>query len=63
VAEAAVDAPPEQPEHKSLMQRLLDGVERVGNKVPHPAVMFVALCLLVALLSAILALTHTHVTT
>jgi aminobenzoyl-glutamate transport protein len=63
VAEAAVDAPPEQPERKSLMQRLLDGVERVGNKVPHPAVMFVALCVLVALLSAVLALTHTHVTT
>jgi aminobenzoyl-glutamate transport protein len=63
VAEAAVDAPPEQPERKSLMQRLLDGIERAGNKVPHPAVMFVALCVLVALLSAILALTHTHVTT
>jgi hypothetical protein len=28
VAEAAVEAPPEQPERKSLMQRLLDGIER-----------------------------------
>ena len=25
---------------KTLLQKLLDGVERVGNKVPHPAVIF-----------------------
>ncbi len=33
-------------EKKGAVQRLLDGIERLGNKVPHPAVMFVALCLL-----------------
>jgi aminobenzoyl-glutamate transport protein len=40
-------------ESKSFMQRLLDGVERVGNKVPHPAVIFVALIAIVILLSHI----------
>ena len=25
------------------MQRLLDGIESVGNKVPHPAIMFLDL--------------------
>jgi aminobenzoyl-glutamate transport protein len=30
------------PQKRGAVQRLLDGVERAGNKVPHPAVMFVA---------------------
>jgi aminobenzoyl-glutamate transport protein len=30
----AIEAP------KTFLQKLLDGVERVGNKVPHPAVIF-----------------------
>ena len=34
VAEAPV-------ERKGAVQRMFDGIERVGNKVPHPAVMFV----------------------
>ena len=25
---------------KTFLQKVLDGVERVGNKVPHPAVIF-----------------------
>jgi aminobenzoyl-glutamate transport protein len=33
------------------MQRVLEGVEKVGNKVPHPAVIFVLLIVLVVLLS------------
>src|SRR5262245_8299452 len=33
------------------MEKLLDTVERVGNKVPHPAVIFVILIAIVALLS------------
>ena len=35
--------------------RLLDLIERVGNKVPHPAIMFLALCIGVILLSQVLA--------
>ena len=44
------------------MQRVLDVVERVGNKVPHPAVIFVALILLVILLSHALYLAGVSVT-
>ena len=46
----SVDAP------KTFMQKLLDGVERVGNKVPHPAVIFIILIGLVIVLSHILYL-------
>jgi aminobenzoyl-glutamate transport protein len=41
---------------KTALQRLLDVVERVGNKVPHPAVLFFILIGLVVLLSFILHL-------
>ena len=36
---------------KTFLQKLLDGIERVGNKVPHPAVIFFILTALVVLLS------------
>ncbi len=41
---------------------MLDGIEKIGNKVPHPAVIFLALCLLVIVLSAILSAFNVHVT-
>ena len=44
---AAVIAQP-----KTAMQRLLDGVERVGNMVPHPVVIFLILIGIVIVLSA-----------
>jgi aminobenzoyl-glutamate transport protein len=47
---------------KPFMQRLLDGVERVGNKVPHPVVIFVALIALVVLVSHLLYLLGASVT-
>lgn len=37
------------------LQRILDFIERVGNKVPHPAVLFIGLCVGLILLSQILA--------
>ena len=37
-----------------LTQRFLDGVERLGNKVPSPVLMFLYLILLVMVLSHIL---------
>jgi aminobenzoyl-glutamate transport protein len=43
-------------ERKTFMQKVLDGVERVGNKVPHPAVIFVILIGIVIVLSHILYL-------
>src|SRR5262245_59612968 len=41
---------------KTFVQKLLDGVERVGNQVPHPAVIFVILMGIVIVLSHILYL-------
>jgi aminobenzoyl-glutamate transport protein len=38
---------------KSTMEKVLDGVERFGNKVPHPAVIFLILVALVILMSHI----------
>src|SRR3954451_20132187 len=35
-------------------QRMLDGIERLGNKMPDPAVLFLALCVGVILLSQVL---------
>ena len=44
------------------MQRFLDGVEKVGNMVPHPVVIFLILMALVIVLSALLGLAGTAVT-
>jgi aminobenzoyl-glutamate transport protein len=41
---------------KTFMQRFLDGVERVGNMVPHPVVIFLILIAIVIVLSALLSL-------
>jgi aminobenzoyl-glutamate transport protein len=46
---------------KTVLQRLLDLVERVGNKVPHPAVLFFLLIVVVVLLSHVLHLAGTSV--
>jgi aminobenzoyl-glutamate transport protein len=39
--------------HPTAMQRILDAVERVGNKVPHPVIIFVILIGIVIILSQI----------
>src|SRR4051794_13704364 len=49
-------------DQKSFMERMLDGVERVGNKVPHPAIIFVVLILLVIALSHVMYLMGVSVT-
>ncbi len=49
------------PQHKG-MAKLLDAIERVGNKVPHPAVIFVMLIALVVLLSHVFYLMGASVT-
>ena len=46
---------------RALLQKLLDLVERVGNKVPHPAVLFFLLIAAVALLSHVFHLLGTSV--
>jgi aminobenzoyl-glutamate transport protein len=52
----------DQPAKRGGIQRLLDGIERVGNKVPHPAIIFLALCGVVIVLSAVLAAFDVSVT-
>jgi aminobenzoyl-glutamate transport protein len=47
---------------RGFVQRMLDGIERVGNKVPDPAIIFLGLCVLVIALSAILAAFDVKVT-
>src|SRR5215467_15655354 len=47
---------------KTTLEKLLDAVERVGNRVPHPVVIFVLLIGLVILLSQLLAWTGASVT-
>src|SRR3954447_13435147 len=39
------------PADHTFMERLLDGIERVGNRMPDPAILFLWLCLGVILLS------------
>lgn len=39
---------------RGFMERLLDGIERAGNKMPHPAILFGGLCIAVIVLSQIL---------
>ena len=61
MSQAALTTSP-SPASKPAMQRLLDMVERVGNMVPHPVVIFVLLILLVILLSHICYLTGASAT-
>jgi aminobenzoyl-glutamate transport protein len=51
---SAGQAAPQTGARRPFMQRVLDGVERVGNRMPHPAVIFVALIVVLMLLSHLL---------
>jgi len=44
-------------------QRVLNLIERIGNKVPNPAILFLALCVLTIVFSQILYLVNAHVST
>lgn len=46
----------------SFMQKMLDGIERVGNKVPHPVLMFLYLIAFIIVLSHILYMLGVSVT-
>lgn len=50
--------PPSQP--PTLLQRLLSAIERGGNRLPDPAVLFIALLLITWLLSALFSLFSYH---
>jgi len=57
MAATSVDTPPvlETPEDRTLTQRMLDGIERVGNRIPHPAMLFVWLIVIVIVASQIMS--------
>jgi aminobenzoyl-glutamate transport protein len=51
-----------RPASRSLLQRFLDGVERAGNALPHPATLFALLALVVVVLSGFLHAAQVTVT-
>jgi aminobenzoyl-glutamate transport protein len=59
---SAAEAAAAAVEKRTLMQRMLDGIERVGNKVPHPVIIFLGLIVIVWILSAILDLLNVGIT-
>ena len=42
-------------EKKSFLMKSLDGIEYIGNKLPHPVTLFAMLCVAIAIISAIAA--------
>ena len=61
-AEAVANQKPPADGQSSFMDKMLDAVERIGNKVPHPVLMFSYLIIGVIVLSAVLALLNVSVT-
>jgi aminobenzoyl-glutamate transport protein len=53
---------PAAPEKRGVIGKLLDGVEKVGNKVPHPVLMFLYLIAFIIVLSHILYMLGVSVT-
>jgi aminobenzoyl-glutamate transport protein len=53
MSETVAAPPAEAPKH-SFLERMLDGIERLGNKMPDPAILFLILCGAVIVLSQIL---------
>jgi aminobenzoyl-glutamate transport protein len=49
----APETPAEAADH-TFLERLLDGIERAGNKMPHPAILFLWLCVGVIVISQVL---------
>jgi len=54
---------PEAEPSKGFLQRILDVVEKVGNMVPHPVIIFLALIAIVVALSQVLHMAGAAVTT
>jgi aminobenzoyl-glutamate transport protein len=58
----AATTPEEVGASSGFTQKLLDGIEKAGNKVPHPVIMFLYLIIGIAVLSAIFAAMNVSVT-
>jgi aminobenzoyl-glutamate transport protein len=48
--------------NRTLMARMLDRVERAGNRMPNPTILFVLLCVLMIVLSQVLFWSGVHAT-
>ena len=46
-----------KPKRRGLLEGILDWVERVGNKLPHPFILFVYITVILMLISYLLAST------
>jgi aminobenzoyl-glutamate transport protein len=54
VTNATAPVPAGDATDHTFLERILDGVERAGNKMPHPAILFLTLCGAVIVLSQVL---------
>jgi aminobenzoyl-glutamate transport protein len=59
---SAADGTADAGQRRSFMQKMLDGIERVGNKVPHPVMLFLYLIVGVIVLSHLLYLMGVSIT-
>jgi aminobenzoyl-glutamate transport protein len=59
---AVIESQEQEPQSRGFMDKLLDGIEQAGNKVPHPVMMFLYLIGIIAVLSAVLAWAGVSVT-
>lgn len=50
------------PQNRSFADKMLDGIERAGNKVPHPVLMFLYLIILIIVLSHVFYIMGVSVT-
>ena len=48
---APAATPVAEPAEHTFLERILDGIERFGNKMPHPAILFLVLCGIVIVVS------------
>ncbi len=62
MSEQAAPPPPAAEPSGGLMVRVLGAIERGGNKMPNPAILFVWLCVIVIIVSALLAWVDIKVT-
>ena len=51
---AVAPLPADEASEHTFLQRMLDKIEVAGNKMPNPAILFLALCIIVILLSQVL---------
>ncbi|MGW7087095.1 AbgT family transporter [Streptomyces sp. NPDC054871] len=54
--------PADGPPRRTVLDKVLNGIERAGNKLPHPVLLFLGLFLIIGTVSTVLAATDTTVT-